>query len=344
MNGTKKNRRIFLKQAAVTAAGIAAIHVAPTKSLALDILKPFRYQSSGKAPITPAEFKRRLEGPILSSPTPFKANFDVDHQALRNMIQRALRYGVQNFALTAGNSQYGSLSYEEIKETTRTMVEAVNGRGLVIAATGDWWTARAVDYAKFAESIGADALQVLLPGRSGGDDSIVKHFETIARNTRLALVLHGNYSDALFEKLLKVDSIVAMKEDRLLREYVERQIEFGDRVEIFGGGQEYRYLVGYPYGARAFYSTYSTFAPDISVQFWKAIKAGDLKEAVRITTKYDFPYLRNFTHPWWHATTEYFGLGERYLRPPQLSYTDEQMKTVKAFFDKQGIDPAKYKG
>lgn len=344
MNSTKKNRRLFLKQAAVTAAGIATIPLASKRILALDVFESFRFQSSGKKPITPAEFKRRLEGPILSSPTPFKANFDVDYQALRNMIQRALRYGVQNFGLTAGNSQYSSLSYEEIKESTRTMVEAVNGRGLVIAATGDWWTARAVDYAKFAESIGADALQVLLPSRSGGDDSIVKHFETIARNTRLALVLHGNYSDALFEKLLKIDSIVAMKEDRLLREYVERQIEFGDRVEIFGGGQEYRYLVGYPYGARAFYSTYTTFAPDISILFWKAIKSGDLKEAVRITTKYDFPYLRHFTHPWWHATTEYFGLGERYLRPPQLSYTDEQMKTVKAFFDKQGIDPAKYKG
>lgn len=344
MNSTKKNRRLFLKQAAVAATGIATIPFASKKSFALDVFESFRFQTSSKTPISPAEFKRRLEGPILSSPTPFKANFDVDYQALRNMIQRALRYGVQNFGLTAGNSQYSSLSYEEIKESTRTMVEAVNGRGLVIAATGDWWTARAVDYAKFAESIGADALQVLLPSRSGGDDSIVKHFETIARNTRLALVLHGNYSDALFEKLLKIDSIVAMKEDRLLREYVERQIEFGDRVEIFGGGQEYRYLVGYPYGARAFYSTYSTFAPDISVQFWKAIKAGDLKEAVRITTKYDFPYLRHFTHPWWHATVEYFGLGERYLRPPQLSYTDEQMKTVKAFFDKQGIDPAKYQG
>jgi dihydrodipicolinate synthase/N-acetylneuraminate lyase len=147
----------------------------------------------------------------------------------------------------------------------------------------------------------------------------------------------------LFEKLLQIDSIVAMKEDRDLSEYVERQISFGDRIKIFGGGQEYRYLVGYPYGATAFYSTYTTFAPDISMRFWKAIQAGDLKGAVQITSKYDYPYLRSFTHPWWHATLEYFGLGERYLRPPQLSYTDEQMKQVKLFFDKLGIDPAKYR-
>jgi len=156
-------------------------------------------------------------------------------------------------------------------------------------------------------------------------------------------VLHGQYSKSLFEKLLKIDAIVAMKEDGALSEYVERQIAVGNRINIFGGGQEYRYIVGYPYGARAFYSTYSTFAPDISMKFWKAIQANDLKAAVEITTKYDYPYLAGFTHQWWHATLEYFGVGERYLRPPQLSYTDEQMKEVKAFFDRQGIDPVSYR-
>jgi dihydrodipicolinate synthase/N-acetylneuraminate lyase len=338
-----KNRRLFLKQAAATAVGIATIHVAPTKALSRSNFESIGCQSTAKTPISPAEFKRRLEGPIFSSPTPFKANFEVDYESLRRMIQRALRYGVQNFALTAGNSQYQSMSYEEIKESTRVMVKAVNGRGVAIAATDDWWTARAVDYAKFAESVGADALQVLLPGRSGGEDSIVNHFQTIARNTRLALILHGNFTDSLFQKLLKIESIVAMKEDHALREFIGRQIEFGDRVKIFGGGQEYRFLVGYPYGAKAFYSTYTTFAPDVSMRFWQAIKAENLKEAVQITTKYDYPYLRKFTHAWWHATIEYFGLGERHLRPPQVSYTDGQMKTVKAFFDGQGIDPAKYK-
>jgi 4-hydroxy-tetrahydrodipicolinate synthase len=336
-----KNRRVFLKYAAATAAaGISVIQGTPTKAFSLF---EYEYQSAAKAPTSPLEFKRRLEGPILSNPTPFKANFEVDYQAVRKIVQRALRYGIKIFALTAGNSQYSSLSYDEIKELTKVMVEAVDGQGLTIAATGDWWTQRAVDYARYAESIGADAVQVLLPSRSGGEDSIVKHFDTIARNTSLGLVLHGQYSKSLFEKLLKIDAIVAMKEDGALSEYVERQIAVGNRINIFGGGQEYRYIVGYPYGARAFYSTYSTFAPDISMKFWKAIQANDLKAAVEITTKYDYPYLAGFTHQWWHATLEYFGVGERYLRPPQLSYTDEQMKEVKAFFDRQGIDPVSYR-
>ena len=337
------NRRVFLKQAAISAAaGISAMQIGPAQVLSA-IGGSDGAQATAKLPTSPSDFKQRLRGPIFSSPTPFNAKFEVDYQALRKMIQRALRYGVRVFALTAGNSQYQSLSYEEIKESTRVMVEAVNGQGLTIAATGDWWTGRAVDYARYAESIGADAVQVLRPSRSGGEDSIVRHFETIARNTKLSLVLHGDYSDSLFAKLLKIDSVVAMKEDGDLSQYIEREMVYGDRISIFAGGQEYRYLVGYPYGAKAFYSTYTTFAPDISMRFWNAIEAGDLKTAVQITSKYDFPYIKKFTHSLWHATIEYFELGHRYLRPPQLSYTDEQMKELKAFFDGQGIDPAKYR-
>ena len=133
-----------------------------------------------------------------------------------------------------------------------------------------------------------------------------------------------------------------MKEDVELTYYIDRQIEFGDRIAIFAGGAETRFLVGYPYGAKSFFSTYTTFAPDISMKFWKAIRENDLKKAVEITVKYDHPFIKNFTHEFWHATLEYFGLAQRYMRPPQRSYTDAEMKQVREFFDRQGLDPKSY--
>ena len=39
---------------------------------------------------------------------------------------------------------------------------------------------------------------------------------------------------------------------------------------------------------------------------------------------------------------EYFGVAQRYLRPPVESYTDAQMKELKPFFDGQGLDPSNY--
>ncbi len=259
------------------------------------------------------------------------------------MVQRALRYQVPIFALTGGNSQYHSLAYDEIKALTRTLVEAVDGRAVTIAATGQWWTSRAVDYARFAESVGADALQILLPAVSGSEDELVEHYQAIARSTRLPLVLHGQYSEPLLRKLVKIESLAGMKEDGELDYYINRMIEFGKRIEIFAGGAENRYLVGYPYGARAFYSTYCSFAPDIPMRFWKAVRENDLSKATEITTRYDYPFIKRFTHPFWHATLEYFGVAKRYMRAPQHTFTDDQLKEVAEFFDAQGVKPSQYK-
>jgi len=326
-------RRSFLQAAGL---GIAATRLAEAGAV--------NTQPAGKrTAMAPEQFRRLLAGPIQSQPTPFDEKRRIDHAAVRRMVDRALRYGVPIFALTAGNSQYHSLSYEEVKALTRTLVEAVDGRAITISATGQWWTERAVDYARYAESVGADAVQILMPAVYGSEDELVEHYRAIARATRLPLVLHGQYPESLLRKLLQIESIAAIKEDGALTSYIDRIIEFGNRVEIFAGGAENRYLVGYPYGAKAFYSTYCSFAPDIPMQFWKAIKENDLKKATEITTRFDYPFIKRFTHPFWHATLEYFGVAKRYMRPPQHTFTDAEMKDVAAFFDAQGLKPEQYK-
>src|SRR5262249_5044460 len=93
---------------------------------------------------------------------------------------------------------------------------------------------------------------------------------------------------------------------------------------------------------RAFFATYTGFAPDIPMKFWAEIRAGNLKGAVDINRKYDHPFIQRFSHPFWHATLEYFGVAERYMREPLQTYTADEMKTVKTFFDGQGISPADY--
>jgi 4-hydroxy-tetrahydrodipicolinate synthase len=341
MSKSMHDRRSFLG----TAAGAAGLGISGAFRMGPSLLAfpaGESRTSTWSKPKSAAEFRQALVGPIQSQPTPFNAKYELDVPAIRQIVRRGLRYGVKIYELTSGNSQYSSLSYDEIKTLTRTLAEAVGGEGLTIAATSDWWTERAVDYALYAESVGADAVQVLLPQRSGGDDALVEHFESIARATRLPIVLHGVYSESLLRRLLDIETIVAMKEDSELEYYIDRMIGFGNRLEIFSGGAENRYLVGYPYGARAFFSTYTGFAPDISMHFWSAIKQGDIRKAAQITTQYDYPFIKQFTHPFWHATLEYFGVAKRFMRPPQRPFTDEQMKDVKKFFDGQGLDPAKY--
>lgn len=330
------NRRDFLRSTGlVLAAGIAS----PTNSLTALSAES---RPKLKRPLSPEVFKQNLAGPILSLPTTFTKDLKVNLPAVQQMIGRARRYGIPVFELTAGNSKYSVLSYEEIKQVTRAMVEAAEKQGLTIAATGAWPTEKVIDYAKYSEAVGADALQILLPSDLKEEDALLKHFESVAKKTRLPIVLHGNYSESLLRRLVNIDSIVAMKEDGRLTYFIDRAIEFGDRLEIFSGGAENRFLVGYPYGSRAFFATYSGFAPDIPMKFWAAIRAGDLKRAVAINKQYDHPFIKRFSHPFWHATLEYFSVATRYMRKPFVTFTTEQMRDVQSFFDGQGLDPADY--
>src|SRR2546422_7721579 len=81
------------------------------------------------AAISPLEFKKRLRGPILSAPTVYNADYAIDHQGTRRMVECAASAGVSVFTLTRGNNQYDQLTYEEIKALTRTMADATRGRG-----------------------------------------------------------------------------------------------------------------------------------------------------------------------------------------------------------------------
>jgi 4-hydroxy-tetrahydrodipicolinate synthase len=214
----------------------------------------------------------------------------------------------------------------------------VAGRAVVMAATAGWWTGQAVDYARFAESVGADAVQVTLPDR-GDEDSLFRHIRAVTAATRLPLGLHGQPSLSLMRRLLTLDPVVAFKEEFTTTYTLPFYKEFGDRLNIFAGGEKARLLTYWPYGMRGYYSTFITFHPPVAVRFWKAVQAGDLKEAGKVVLRYDVPFFEKWTHPFWRATLEYFGVAQRWVRPPDVSFTNAQMKEVKAFYEGLGLAP-----
>lgn len=309
-------------------------------ALGRNLLQPSASASTHSPALTPMDFKEKLRGPIVSIPTPFRADFHIDTVGLRNMLEMDLHNHITTFDLTAGDSQYAYLSYDEIKQVARLVTEVVGGRGITIVGTGGWWLERTIDFAKYAESIGATALQVLKPRGADGND-LVNYYRRIAQSTALPIVLHGNFPLPILARLADIKSVVALKEDVSLRYYINGIIHFGHRINCFSGGGLHWFLVGQPYGATAYFDSYATFAPEISLRFWHAVQKANYASEVQIIERYDHPFIENFSAPFWHATLQYFGVADRYLRPPQHSYTDAQMVQVKAFYDKLGVFPKK---
>lgn len=288
------------------------------------------------ARLAPEEFRKQIVGPILSVPTCYQPDASLDLTAIRRIVDLGIRNGSGVVTLTAGNNLYHQLSFDEIKSLTTSMIEAVAGRAAVIAATGAWSTEQAVEYAKFAHDRGAHALQVTLPKLD--DDAMVKHFEAIAHATPAGIVLHGQPSVELMRRLLKIESIVAFKEEYTTIYSLPLVREFRDRVTFFAGGEKARLLTYWPYGMRAWYSTFMTFAPQVAKEFRGAVEAANLKAAGNVILKYETPVFARFSHPFWRATLEHFGLASRHVRKPETAFTDEQMAELGRFFDDLGLN------
>ncbi len=289
-----------------------------------------------RKPLTPADAKAAIHGPIVSFPTVYTERFAVDLDGVRKIIDTGVRGGARVVALTNGNNHYDRLTYDEVRQLTRGVLEAVNGRAMTIAATGPWWTGQAVDYARYATSLGADAIQVLMPPE-GTDASYAEHFRAVAASTPRAIVIHGQPSLGLLRLLNPITNIVAFKEeftpDYTLRIYEE----FGDRWNIFAGGTKARLLTYRPYGMHAYYSAFSTFAPRIAMQFWHAVERNDIPAATQVVLHYDVPFFKRWSFPFWAATLEHFGIARRYVRPPAVSFTGPEMRDVADFYRKLGL-------
>ncbi len=92
-----------------------------------------------------------------------------------------------------------------------------------------------------------------------------------------------------------------------------------------------------PYGMQAYYSTLSTFAPALERRFWEAVRAGDLTSAREVILKYEVPFFERWSHAFWRATMEYFGIAQRFLRPPDPSFTPAQVAALGPFYKGLGL-------
>ncbi|MBK9170912.1 MAG: dihydrodipicolinate synthase family protein [Bryobacterales bacterium] len=286
--------------------------------------------------VSPAQFRERLTGPICSAPTVFRKDFSLDSAGFRKVLDTGVRSGCRVFTLTAGNNRYDRLAADEIRSLTRTFVEGVAGRGLTIAATGNWWTGEAVAYARYAAELGADAVQVMLPS-AGDPDLLFEHFRAVAAVGPPSIVLHGQVPLPMLERLVRIDAVAAYKEEYPPLYSRDVFARFGGRLNIFAGGQKGGFLAYRPYGMKAWYSTFSTFAPEVARRFAEAEAAGDEAAMVGVIQKYDVPFFRRWSHAFWRAVLEAQGIAGRWLRPPDKSATDQEVREAAAFLKELGI-------
>jgi 4-hydroxy-tetrahydrodipicolinate synthase len=123
--------------------------------------------------------------------TPFRHG-RVDELALEGLIRAQIRAGVDGIVPVGTTGESPTLSFEEHIRVIELCVNHAKGKLRVLAGTGANATDEAVYLTVAAERAGADgSLQVCPYYNKPSPEGLFQHFKTIAKATRLPLVLYS---------------------------------------------------------------------------------------------------------------------------------------------------------
>ena len=164
---------------------------------------------------------RSIQGSIPALITPMLTDGQVDYPTLRKLIDWHVTEGTDALVIVGTSGESPTVTVDEHREILRVSVEQAAKRIPIIAGCGANSTAEAIELAKFAESIGADAqLQVVPYYNKPTQEGLFQHFKAIAEATpKLPVILYNvpgrTVADLQHDTVLRlaqVPGIIGIKE------------------------------------------------------------------------------------------------------------------------------------
>lgn len=234
----------------------------------------------------------RIEGCLTALVTPF-ANGKIDFGALAKLVDWQIEQGVDGIVSVGTTGESATLDVDEHVAVISATVKAARGRVPVVAGAGGNATSEALTLTKASEDAGADALLHVTPYYNRpSQEGLYRHFEAIARNTKLPIILYNvptrTACDLLTDTVVRLadfDNIIGIKDatGNLVRAS-ELVAKCGDRVSVLSGDDGTAFPL-YAVGARGVISVVSNVAPRDMSEMWDAAKAGDWERARKLHYK-----------------------------------------------------------
>jgi len=228
------------------------------------------------------------KGIIPAMVTPLTSDRKINVESLRKLTNYLIAGGVHGLFAVGTQGEFYALTYEEKKKVIETVVEEARGRVPVYAGTGAVTTREATALTQMAESAGVNAVSVITPYFIKPNEvELLDYFETIAKSTRLPVLLYGNpartgisLSADLVVRLSKVENIVGIKDSSgdmtLTAEYIRRM---DDKFSVLAGRDTLIYGT-LCYGGKGAIAATANVAPKVVVEIYEAFVAGDLKRSL----------------------------------------------------------------
>lgn len=249
------------------------------------------------------KLKKRIVGPSLSLITPFRKDFTLDENGLRDNIRYLFDAGfgegngVLLGAAVCGESP--SMTISERKKVMEVIADEALGKIPIETTAHDNSQDAVIEMMRHAKDLGFDAIQLQPPWYHGtSPDEVFRFYEgvtdvvdipVIVYNTTWLGILDGRGVDAtLMARLSELDNIIGFKWSspswytyiNAIRDWKHRFI-FTDNN--YNG-------LGCFWGCTSFIDDIGQFHPYYSLELWNLLKSRDFDGAVEYLWKFVLPY------------------------------------------------------
>lgn len=220
--------------------------------------------------------------------TPFNEDASVNFDAMEKLVEFNLENGIDGFYVGGSTGEGLLLTNEERKATFKCVAEATKSRATLIAHVGTLHTDAAVDMAKYAESLGYDAISAVAPYYYGFPlEAITGYYNDIANSTSLPMIVYNFPNSGKFaltrevaNEMFKNEKFIGIKHTSNDM-FALQQFKQLDREIVVYNGFDETLLSGLAMGADgAIGSTYNFMGRKFK-KIMNDFKAGKIEEAIK---------------------------------------------------------------
>lgn len=230
-----------------------------------------------------------FRGSIPALVTPFRDG-KLDEDTFVRFVEWQIEQGSNGLVPVGTTGESPTLSHDEHKRVVELCVETARRRVPVIAGAGSNATAEAIDFARHAKSVGADAVLVVMPYyNKPTQEGLFRHFEAINDAVDIPIVLYNvpsrTVADMLPETMArcaKLRNVIGVKDAtaNLARASQQRRLCGPDFVML--SGEDGTALGFNAHGGKGCISVTANVAPALCSQFQEATLRGDFRTALEL--------------------------------------------------------------
>ena len=232
---------------------------------------------------------KRFGGITTPLITPLTEDGRLDETGLRRLVDYVMAGGVRGVVVNGSSGEPALLSPEVKRRALEVAIEAVNGRGLVIAGTGESGTTLAIESTRHASQAGADAAIVIPPYYFVHDQAAVKrHYRAIRDAVSIPLLAYQIPN--LTKISIQVETIQELGEERTILGLKDSGGDFGYHQRLIDAtkdlpdfavleGHDNLIFASLAYGSDGAISVRAQITPQVVVALYDAAAAGDWPRA-----------------------------------------------------------------